>query len=128
MESPTRLTTLVEAADLDALGSTMHLLAQRFWPIARSITGQGVRDTLEIIKEYIPDLSIRSVASGTQCFDWIVPEEWEIFDAFIEDSRGNRIVEYSKNNLHVVGYSTPVDQRLNLEQLQLHLHSLPSQP
>jgi aminopeptidase-like protein len=128
MESRTRLTGLVQAADLNALGSTMHLMATRLWPIARSITGQGVRDTLEIIKEYIPSLSIRSVPSGTQCFDWVVPEEWTIFDAFIEDESGNRIVEYSKNNLHVVAYSIPVDQWLNLEQLQLHLHSLPSQP
>src|ERR1039457_844964 len=123
-----RVTTLVQAADLYALGSDMHHLAQRLWPITRSITGPGVRDTLAIIKEYIPDLSIKSVPSGTQCFDWVVPEEWAIFDAFIEDERGNRILEYSKNNLHVVGYSTPVDQWVDLEQLQLHLHSLPSQP
>jgi len=128
MESHTRLTTLVQAADLNALGLTMHDLAQRLWPITRSITGQGVRDTLKIIKEHIPDLAIMSVPSGTQCFDWVVPEEWVIFDAFIEDESGNRIVEYSQNNLHVVGYSTPVDQWLDLEQLQAHLHSLPSQP
>ena len=106
----------------------MHLLAQRLWPITRSITGPGVRETLEIIREQIPEVSIKSVTSGTKCFDWVVPEEWTIFDAFIEDGGGNRIVEYSKNNLHVVGYSTPIDEWLSLEQLQLHLHSLPSQP
>jgi len=87
-----------------------------------------VRKTLEILQREMPGLTIQSVPTGTKCFDWTVPEEWSITEAFIENESGLRIVDFQKNNLHVVGYSVPVDEWLELEQLQPHLHSLPDQP
>jgi aminopeptidase-like protein len=110
------------------LGLLMHELASELWPITRSITGPGVRKTLEILKREIPELCMQSIPSGTQCFDWTVPEEWSITDAFIEDEAGKRIVDFQNNNLHVVGYSVPADKWLDLEELQSHVHSLPDQP
>ncbi|MGB8596529.1 MAG: DUF2172 domain-containing protein, partial [Candidatus Sulfotelmatobacter sp.] len=86
-----------------------------------------MRKTLEILKREIPELTIQSIPTGTKCFDWTVPEEWSITDAFIENESGLRIVDFQNNNLHVVGYSVPVDEWLELEQLQPHLHSLPDQ-
>jgi len=106
----------------------MHQLASELWPIARSITGPGVRKTLEILKQEIPELCLQSIPSGTRCFDWTVPDEWSIADAFIEDEAGDRIVDFRNNNLHVVGYSVPADEWLDLEELQSHLHSLRDQP
>jgi aminopeptidase-like protein len=114
--------------DLDGLGKWMHGLASRLWPITRSITGPGVRETLEILRQQIPALAIKSIPSGTKCFDWTIPDEWSISEAYIEDGKGRRIVDFSNNNLHVVGYSTPVDEVLGLDELQQHLHSLPKQP
>jgi len=111
-----------------ALGLLLHQLASELWPITRSITGPGVRKTLETLKQEIPELCIQSIPSGTRCFDWTVPDEWSITDAFIEDEAGNRIVDFQNNNLHVVGYSVPADDWLNLDELQAHLHSLPDQP
>ena len=110
------------------VGLLMHQLASELWPITRSITGPGVRKTLEILKQEIPELCVQSIPSGTKCFDWTIPDEWSITDAFIEDKSGNRIVDFQNNNLHVVGYSIPVDEWLELEELQSHLHSLPDQP
>ncbi len=85
------------------------------YPLCRSITGRGVRDTLDYIQKYLPDLTIQSVPSGAKAFDWIVPDEWTIQDAFITDESGERIVDFQKHNLHVVGYSVPVDKLLTLE-------------
>jgi aminopeptidase-like protein len=123
-----RLLDSPSAFDSAEVGMLMHELAAELWPITRSITGPGVRETLDILKREIPELNIASIASGTNCFDWTIPEEWSITDAFIENERGQRIVDFQNNNLHVVGYSVPVDEWLELEQLQQHLHSLPDQP
>jgi aminopeptidase-like protein len=114
--------------DPSEVGALMHQLAAELWPIPRSITGPGVRSTLEILRREIPQLTVESLPSGTKCFDWTIPEEWSITDAFIENESGIRIVDFQKNNLHVVGYSVPVDEWLSLEGLQHHLHSLPDQP
>ena len=111
----------------DSLAVQMHQLAGRAFPICRSLTGNGVRETLGIISKIIP-LSINEVPSGTEVFDWTVPKEWNIKDAYIADEDGNRIVDFQKNNLHIIGYSTPVDQWLTLDELQKYLHSLPDQP
>src|SRR5208282_4581737 len=123
-----RLPGKSSAFNSSELGAQMHELAAELWPIPRSITGPGVRKTLEILQREMPGLTIQSVPTGTKCFDWTVPEEWSITEAFIENESGLRIVDFQKNNLHVVGYSVPVDEWLELEQLQPHLHSLPDQP
>jgi aminopeptidase-like protein len=109
-------------------GTFCHALATELFPICRSITGEGVRDTLRILSRELPGLQVHEVPSGTQAFDWTVPPEWNITEAYLEDEGGQRIVDFATSNLHVVGYSVPVDTWLDLEQLQPHLHSLPDQP
>jgi aminopeptidase-like protein len=123
-----KLAGSASAFDSPEVGILMHELAAELWPIARSITGSGVRETLEILRREVPELTIQSIPSGTKCFDWTVPEEWSISEAFIEDESGSRLVDFQHNNLHVVGYSVPVDEWLDLEELQKHIHSLPEQP
>jgi aminopeptidase-like protein len=113
--------------NFDDGGHSMHRLMAKLFPICRSITGDGVRETLKIIQEHIP-LRIEEVRSGTQVFDWAVPREWNIRDAYIADHQGNRVVDFRENNLHVVGYSVPVDRLMTLDELQPHLYSLPEQP
>ncbi|MEU7909970.1 DUF4910 domain-containing protein [Microbispora bryophytorum] len=107
--------------------SEMHALVRRLYPLCRSITGSGLRRTLEIIGESIP-LEISEVPTGTQVLDWTIPKEWNIRDAYIKDSSGTRIVDFAASNLHVVGYSGPVSATMTLEELRPHLHTLPGQP
>ena len=106
----------------------MHQWATELFPITRSITGEGVRETLSYLQSKITDLTIHSVSSGTQALDWTVPQEWVIRDAYIADENGQRIVDFKKNNLHLVGYSTAIDCWLTKEELDNHLYSLPEQP
>ena len=110
------------------VGEYTHALAKRLWPIARSITGEGVRETLSIIAEHLPALEVFEVPSGTPCFDWTVPNEWHVREAWIKTPNGDKIADFSKNNLHLVGYSMPVHTKISLNVLQQHLHSLPDQP
>jgi aminopeptidase-like protein len=110
------------------LGQKMHQWARELWPINRSLSGPGVRQTLEFLKQQMPNLQIQGIPTGTTCFDWTVPAEWEIRDAYILNEKGEKILDFKKNNLHVVGYSTAIDRKMTLEQLQSHLHSLPEQP
>ncbi|MEU8275512.1 DUF4910 domain-containing protein [Microbispora bryophytorum] len=107
--------------------SEMHALVRRLYPLCRSITGSGLRRTLEIIGESIP-LEISEVPTGTQVLDWTIPKEWNIRDAYIKDFSGTRIVDFAASNLHVVGYSVPVSATMTLEELRPHLHTLPGQP
>jgi aminopeptidase-like protein len=118
------MTMLLEAPE----GEYMHELATRLWPIHRSITGTGVRETLAIIQQELPDLVIHEVPSGTQVFDWTVPQEWVIRGARLIGPDGDTIINLKDSNLHVVGYSIGVDTELTLEELQPHLHSIPEQP
>ena len=110
------------------VGSQMYEFCRDLFPICRSLTGDGVRQTLQVLKQHLPELNICSVPSGTECFDWTVPPEWNIRDAYILDPDGIKIVDFKQSNLHVVGYSTPVDQFVELEELESHLYSLPDQP
>lgn len=105
----------------------MHALAGDLYPVCRSLTGDGVRATLRRIAEEIP-LEIREVPSGMEVFDWTVPEEWNIRAGWIKDPRGNAIVDFANHNLHVLGYSTPVHEKVSLTDLKAHLFSLPEQP
>lgn len=106
----------------------MYSWAKDMFPLTRSITGPGVRQTLEYIGNLLPGLKVHEVASGTQAFDWSVPDEWTIRDAYIADEAGNRVVDFRQNNLHIMGYSEPVDAWLTREELDKHLYSLPGQP
>jgi aminopeptidase-like protein len=109
-------------------GKMMYQWAVDLFPINRSITGEGLRSTLAYLKNIIPELEIKSIVSGYKAFDWIVPDEWEINNAYICDSDGNKIVDFHQNNLHLVGYSEPVNAWFSLEELTPHLYYLPEQP
>lgn len=109
-------------------GADMHAFASELFPINRSLTGDGVRDTLRAIQERLPDLCVHEVPSGTRAFDWEVPDEWNVKDAFIANEAGERIVDWRDHNLHLVGYSEPIDEVMELRDLQAHLHSLPEMP
>lgn len=110
------------------IGDEMYHWASELYPLCRSITGPGLRDTLAYIKKIIPALEIHEVSSGTEAFDWVVPDEWTVRDAYITDEAGKVIVDFKQHNLHLVGYSVPVDIWVDLEELDKHLHSLPNQP
>jgi len=106
----------------------MHKLAEELFPINRSITGDGVRKTLSILNEYVKDLVVFEVPSGTKVLDWVVPKEWSIVSGHILTPSGRKICDFNENNLHVVGYSIPVDESISLAELDKHLYSLPDQP
>ena len=84
---------------------SMYLWAKELFPFNRSITGQGVRQTLKYIKKRIPNLKIKSLKSGAKCFDWKIPVEYKIYDAFIKNSKNKKIINFKNNNLHLMGYS-----------------------
>jgi aminopeptidase-like protein len=111
----------------DDIGEDIFELAARIYPICRSITGNGVRQTLREVGAHI-DLQIHEVASGTSVLDWTIPHEWNIRDAYIKNERGEKIVDFAQSNLHVMGYSTPVRRRVPLSELRQHVHTLPDQP
>ena len=113
-------TPLGDAQQIDSL-------LRELYPICRSITGDGVRESLQILQKLIP-LQIREVPSGTQVFDWTVPMEWNIRDAWIKDTRGERLVDFRESNLHVVNYSVAVNERLRRDELLKHLHTIPEHP
>jgi len=102
-------------------------LVRELYPITRSITGDGVRRTLEAVSRHLP-VQVHEVQTGTPALDWVVPREWNIRNAYINDSTGRRVVDLAASNLHVVGYSVPVNRRMTLAELRPHLHTLPDHP
>lgn len=110
-----------------APGRDLHDLVTRLYPLCRSITGDGVRQTLDIIGESI-SLQVHEVPTGTPVFDWTVPREWNIGDAYIKDSSGERVVDFRASTLHVMSYSVPVAATMTLDELRPHLYTLPEQP
>ena len=122
-----RLSHLRTSIDLESEGRKMRELIGELYPICRSITGEGLRQSLGRVGELIP-LAMHEVPTGTQAFDWTVPKEWNIRDAYIKGPNGRRIVDFRDNNLHVVNYSAPVKARMTLGELRPHLHSLPDRP
>jgi len=116
-----------EASDASRLGDEMHALVRELYPICRSVTGDGVRQTLAILSRFVP-LRVEEVPTGTPVLDWTVPREWNIRDAWIADAAGKRVVDFRASNLHVVSYSVPTRARLSLEALRPHLHTLPDRP
>lgn len=108
-------------------GEEMYVLLRQLYPICRSITGDGVRKTLNILRDHIP-LEIREVPTGTRVLDWTIPKEWNIEDAYIKDPNGKKIVDFKKSNLHVMSYSCPVSGIIPLQELKKHLHTLENYP
>ena len=121
------LAALKSSLDRDAIGSEVHARIRRLYPICRSITGNGVRETLRLLGEEI-DLRTEEVPTGTAVFDWTVPKEWNIRDGYVKNRQGVRLVDFNASNLHVVNYSVPVSQRMSLAALRPHLHSIPEHP
>ena len=117
----------LEKPRVDDVGSEILALAARIFPICRSITGDGVRQTLREIAAHI-DLDIHEVATGTPVLDWTIPREWNIRDAWIKNERGEKIVDFKRSNLHVMSYSVPVHRRMSLTELKKHIYTLPDQP
>ena len=112
----------------ELIGTEMYKWVTDLFPICRSLTGNGIRSTLDYIQDIVPELQLHSINSGTKVFDWNVPDEWNIYDAYIEDEAGYRWVDFKNSNLHVVGYSEPVNQWMPLDELESNLHTIPSQP
>ena len=113
---------------MNIIGQEMYDWAVDLFPINRSLSGDGVRQTLQYIKNIIPELEVNEVPSGTKCFDWTIPQEWNCNDGYIIDPDGNKICDFKTNNLHIVGYSTPIDSEIELEELIEHLYYLEEQP
>ena len=111
-----------------SVGDEMYSWAKELFPINRSLTGDGVRKTLAFIRSHFENLKIYEVPSGTPAFDWIVPNEWSINDGFISDLNGKKLIDFKLNNLHVMGYSSPIDKIITRDELEPHLHSIPNQP
>ena len=122
-----KIPDLGEDLQLKNVGEDMHRLMSELFPICRSITGEGVRATLCHLQRHIP-LEVREVESGTQVFDWTVPKEWNIQDAYIKNNKGDRVVDFNKSNLHVVSYSQPINAKMTLNELKPHLFTLPDYP
>ena len=116
-----------QAPPMDNLGKAMHDFIKELFPICRSITGEGVRETLRLIQKHIP-LEMHEVPSGTKVFDWTVPLEWNVADAYIADEAGARVIDFKANNLHLMSYSAPLKKKMRLADLKPHLFSLPDRP
>jgi aminopeptidase-like protein len=117
----------LEGVDPQEEGREAYAMIEALYPICRSITGNGVRQSLRLLQGTIP-LEVREVPTGTQAFDWTVPKEWNIRDAYIENDAGDRVVDFQRCNLHVLNYSIPVRRKMSLTELRPHLFTLPETP
>jgi len=106
------------------IGNQMYEIIEKLFPICRSITGNGVRETLNIIKKYIP-IEIHEIASGTSVYDWEIPKEWNVKDGYIKNSKGEKIINFKKSNLHVMSYSIPINKKIKVDELKQHVYTLP---
>ena len=120
-------TDLGMSVNVNDVSHEVYELISNLYPLCRSITGDGIRKTLHILQQYIP-LAMREVPTGTKVFDWTVPKEWNIRDAYIKNSAGEKIVDFRKSNLHVLNYSTPIHTKMPLDDLKAHLFTLPDRP
>ena len=118
---------VLQEVNAEEEGRRAHALIRALYPICRSITGNGVRRSLRLLRETIP-LALREVVSDTPVFDWTVPDEWNIRDAYIMNETGERLVDFRKSNLHVVNYSVPVNRTMSLAELRPHLFAIPETP
>ena len=112
---------------LNSLKRNLYIAKKNIYPLNRSITGKGTLKTLQIIKKRLPKLKIKKVKSNTNVYDWKVPPEWNLRQAYILDKNRKKIIDFEKNNLHIVGYSKPVNKYVSKKELLKHLHTLPKQ-
>ena len=110
------------------IGHKIYKLAKELWPINRSITGDGVRASLKKIKKIIPNLKIVEVPTGKKVFDWKIPKEWNVREAWLKSPDGKKIADFAKNNLSLVGYSIPIKSYFNLNKVKKHIHTIKKQP
>src|SRR5215471_19198620 len=122
-----RLLNELKQKDLLELGEQLHQFAADLYPICRSLTGNGVRQTLAAVQGRIP-LVVSEIATGTQVFDWTIPKEWNVRDAYIKDASGERVVDFHDCNLQVLNYSAPIRKTMSLEELRPHLFTIPEHP
>ena len=109
-------------------GKTMYQLAAKMFPICRSITGNGFRKSLEMLREAVPEIKVYEVPTGTAVFDWTVPKEWNIRGGGIYKLNGDKVIDFKDSNLHIVGYSLPIDKVVSREELLEHIYTMPDQP
>jgi aminopeptidase-like protein len=121
------MTVSLELQDSSQIGIEIHQLISQLYPICRSITGDGVRETLHLLQQFIP-LELHEVPTGTPVFDWIVPKEWNIHDAYVLNPQGEKVIDFKKSNLHILNYSIPIDRKMLLSELKEHLFSMPDRP
>lgn len=122
-----RIREVLQSFDAEEEGGRAYRLIEALFPICRSITGDGLRKSLRMIQETVP-MELHEVPTGTSVLDWVVPNEWNIREAWIKNAKGETIVDFARNNLHVMGYSVPVRRRMSWNELRPHLHSLPETP
>ncbi len=127
MQQTIHLPVLENSSNSNKIAEKIYQLISELYPICRSITGNGFRETLKIIQQHIP-LEIHEIPTGTQVFDWTVPKEWNIRDAYIKNSQGQKIVDFANSNLHVMNYSIPVHKKLSFQELKPHLFTIPEHP
>jgi aminopeptidase-like protein len=117
----------VKTSEIAPLGTQMYQLIGELYPICRSITGNGVRKSLGILQDYIP-LQLHEVPTGRQVFDWTVPKEWNVRDAYVKNASGEKVIDFQQSNLHLLNYSIPIHEKMSLTQLKEHLFSLSDRP